>query len=193
MGGYNRLYKYSPHDKEEYRHLYDIWSKIKQRCRWSDSDRYKDYGGRGIDVCDEWHNDFDVFVEWAMNSGYEIGLTIDRIDNNGNYEPDNCRWITKREQNRNKRTNVMVSYRGETKSLMDWCEELDLPYYTIQKRIKKGMNPIEALEKPVRKSEDSFASLCRKHGIKGSVVYDRIHKLGWDLERALNTPVRSMS
>lgn len=193
MGGYNRMYKHSPHDKEEYRHLYDIWTKIKQRCRKSESDRYKDYGGRGIDVCDEWHNDFDIFVEWAMGSGYEIGLTIDRINNDGDYEPDNCRWITKRAQNRNKRTNVMVEYHGETKSLMDWCEELDLPYYTIQKRIKKGMDPIEALEKPVRKSEDSFASLCRKHGMRDGVVYDRIHKLGWDLDKALNTPVRPMT
>lgn len=158
-----------------------------------ESQRYMDYGGRGIAICDEWHDDFDVFVEWAMNAGYEIGLTIDRMNNDGNYEPDNCRWITKKEQNRNKRTNVMVTYHNRTMSLMNWCEELDLPYYTIQKRIKKGMNPIEALEKPVKKPEDSFANLCRKHGIKDSVVYDRIHKLGWDLERALNTPVRPMT
>lgn len=192
MYNFNRKYKHSPHDKEEYRHLYDIWSKMKKRCRKPDALRYSDYGGRGINICDEWHNDFDVFVEWAMKAGYEIGLTIDRIDNDGNYEPDNCRWITKREQNRNKRTNVMVEYRDETKTLTDWCEKLNLPYYTIQKRIKKGMNPVDALEKPVRKTEDSFASLCRKHGLRDSVVYDRIHKLGWDLEKALNTPVRQI-
>lgn len=190
---WERIYKYSPCDNKVNRHLYDIWAKIKQRCRNPESQRYMDYGGRGIAICDEWHDDFDVFIEWAMNAGYEIGLTIDRMNNDGNYEPDNCRWITKKEQNRNKRTNVMVTYHNRTMSLMNWCEELDLPYYTIQKRIKKGMNPIEALEKPVKKPEDSFANLCRKHGIKDSVVYDRIHKLGWDLERALNTPVRPMT
>lgn len=186
---WKRKYKYSPHDNAENRALYDIWAGIKKRCMNESCSRYKDYGGRGITLCKEWE-DFDVFVEWSLSNGYVRGLTIDRIDNDGNYTPDNCRWISRREQNRNKRTNVMIEYKGEKKALVDWCEELNLPYFAIQKRIKHGMDPITALEIPVYDCKTSFASLCRKHGISDRAVYDRVHKLGWDLDRALSTPVK---
>lgn len=188
---HNRIYKYSPHDSAENRRMYDIWNGMRKRCRNENCVRYKDYGGRGIDFCKEWEN-FDNFVEWAKVNGYESTLTLDRIDNDGDYTPENCRWATVKAQNRNKRTCVMVEYKGETKSLVDWCEELGLPYYTIQKRIKKGMDPKDALEKPVRSAKDSIASKCRERGIKPQVVYDRVLKLGWDLEKALDVPARSI-
>lgn len=185
----NRVWNHSPHDCEENKHLYDIWSKMRKRCLKQDSPRYQDYGGRGIGICDEWARDFDAFVDWSMANGYEIGLTIDRIDNDGNYEPGNCRWSTRRQQNRNKRTNLMVTYRGETKDLMTWCEELGLKYDPVHHRITHGWDVETAFTKPLTSEVESFASVCRRHGIKDTVVYDRINRLGWTLEKALNTPV----
>lgn len=86
--------------------LYSIWSNMKQRCTNPKLPRYKDYGLRGITVCREWLEDFNYFYEWAMKNGYDDNLTIDRINNDGNYEPSNCRWITNKEQQLNKRVKI---------------------------------------------------------------------------------------
>ena len=86
-----------------YSRLYKVWQGMKTRCYNPNFIYYCNYGGRGIMICDEWKNDFSKFYEWAINNGYKEGLTIDRINNDGNYEPDNCRWITRAEQNRNQR------------------------------------------------------------------------------------------
>ena len=83
--------------------LYRIWLNMKNRCNNRNAERYADYGGRGIKVCQDWDQSFIAFYQWAIQSGYQDKLTIDRVDNNGNYEPNNCRWITLSEQNKNKR------------------------------------------------------------------------------------------
>jgi len=136
-----------------YKHkLYDVWSGIKSRCYEKKHKYFNYYGGRGISVCEEWRNDFKVFYDWAVNNGYKDGLTIDRIDSNGNYEPSNCRWTTWKIQGNNTRKNVFIEYRGEIKTLSEWCEKLDLAYYTIQSRIKKlGWSVEKAFEMPIRK------------------------------------------
>lgn len=117
--------------------LYGIWSNIKQRCTNSKSESYKDYGGRGISICEEWKNSSKKFVEWSLKNGYRDDLTIDRIDVNGNYEPSNCRWITNKEQQYNKRCNHRIYYNGEIKTVAEWSEKLGINSTTIITRLNR--------------------------------------------------------
>lgn len=103
--------------------IHHIWNHMKQRCENPTNRAYRLYGGRGISVCDEWH-EYTSFRDWAMDNGYQDNLTLDRIDVNGNYEPSNCRWITLREQQQNKRNNVRLTFMGETRTICDWAEVL---------------------------------------------------------------------
>lgn len=178
--------RYRNKKKDNFR-LWSIYHDIKKRCNNPNSSRFKDYGGRGIKMCDEWLNDFDSFADWSKNNGYSDELTIDRKDVDGNYEPQNCRWITIKEQCRNKRNTVLVEYNGVTKPLIVWCEELGLIYDTMHDRIKKRGWSVEKAFETKSQREDSFASQCKSHGISENVVRDRVNKLGWDLETALNT------
>ena len=112
--------------------LYTVWTGIKQRCLNPNSDNYIRYGGRGITICDEWKNDFLCFEKWAIENGYNENLTIDRIDVNGNYCPENCRWITHKEQSNNLRTNHIETYEGVMKTIPQWSELLKVSEYTIR-------------------------------------------------------------
>lgn len=114
--------------------LFREWANMRNRCQNSNNRSYERYGGRGITVCDEWNN-FITFRDWAYDNGYQDNLSIDRIDVNGNYEPDNCRWATTLEQANNKRSSFMITYFDETHSLSDWCRILNLPYSVIYSRI----------------------------------------------------------
>lgn len=118
--------------------IYNIWWCMKDRCYNKNHMAYKNYGGRGITVCDEWKNNFEPFYRWAMNSGYRKDLTIDRIDVNGNYEPHNCRWVTLSEQANNKRNTIYLTVHGETKTVAEWSKETGLSRATIRSRIKSG-------------------------------------------------------
>ena len=124
--------------------IYWRWNGMKNRCGNPHHKEYAAYGGRGITVCDEWRNSFSAFYKWAMANGYSDDLTIDRIDNNRGYSPDNCRFITRQEQNRNTSRNVMITYNGKTQCLQDWANETGIGFKKLQWRLKAGY-PIEIL------------------------------------------------
>lgn len=127
--------------------LYGVWSSIKSRCLNSNTAAYKDYGGRGISICDEWKNSFEVFRDWAYANGYKEGVSIDRIDNNGNYCPDNCRWVISVVQANNRRSNILITYNGETLTVTEWAEKLGKNPKTIFNRLYSGWSAIEAITK----------------------------------------------
>lgn len=127
--------------------LFNIWTGMKQRCYDEHCKSYKDYGGRGIVVCNDWLNDFQIFHDWAMNNDYQEGLTIDRIDNNKGYSPKNCHWATRKQQNRNTRKNKSFTINGETHCLSEWCEIYNINYKKVHCRIYRNHWTIEkALE-----------------------------------------------
>ena len=125
--------------------LYMIWKTMKQRCYNPKNKSYKNYGGREISICDEWINDFNSFYNWSIENNYKEGLSIDRIDNNGNYEPSNCRWTTRKTQSNNTRTNRYITINEQTKTLAEWCEVYNMKYQTVHSRLKKGYNILDAL------------------------------------------------
>lgn len=118
--------------------LYKSWQRMKVRCYNKNYSHYKDYGGRGIVVCDEWLHDVVSFYNWAIDNGYQEGLTLDRIDVNGNYEPGNCRWITNDEQQNNRRNNIKITYNGKTQTITQWANELGIKRDLIERRYHRG-------------------------------------------------------
>ena len=117
--------------------LFTAWVHMKQRCNNPNDRAYKYYGARGITVCEQWANSFEDFRDWAMTNGYADNLTIDRIDVNGDYSPENCRWITIQEQQRNKRDNVRVSYNGQVKTVGEWAKEFNCYSSSVYREILK--------------------------------------------------------
>ena len=118
--------------------LYHIWHSIKQRCLDKNRPEYNRYGGRGITICNEWINDFQAFYDWAMANGYQDNLSIDRIDNDRGYFPENCRFVTRDVQQNNTRYNHKITIDGETKNITQWAREYNLNVSTLWLRIKKG-------------------------------------------------------
>ena len=139
--------------------LFRLWSNIKTRCYNKKEKAYKYYGGRGITMCDEWLSDFMNFYNWAIDNGYDENAkkyecTIDRIDNNKGYFPDNCRWVTQQIQNRNKRTNKNITYNGETHCLMEWAEILGVNYKSLCNRFSYGWSLDRIFNQPYRKNNN---------------------------------------
>ena len=141
--------------KIAYRHgdhatpIYKVWASMKARCLTATHDAWEHYGGRGITVCEEWM-DYVAFRDWALSSGYKNGLVLDRKDNNGNYEPQNCRWATWVESNRNTRKNLWIECGGVRRILKDWAADSKLSESTISKRLKRGWTARQALYTPCR-------------------------------------------
>ena len=133
--------------------LYRIWKGMKRRCTVETCVSYQDYGGRNISVCDEWNN-FEIFYKWALNNGYSDKLSIDRINNNGNYEPLNCRWTSKIIQNNNTRRNCHILYNGKNYTISELAKKYSIPRIVLYKRLWRGWNLDRALKQKVRNSPD---------------------------------------
>lgn len=118
--------------------VYGIWSGIKFRCNNPDSQAYKYYGARGIKMCDEWEDDYPTFKKWMVEQGYKKGLTVERIDFNKGYTPDNCRLVPLEEQTKNTRRNLFVEYKGKKMIMKDWSRELNINYRTLLSRYRNG-------------------------------------------------------
>lgn len=125
--------------------LFNIWHSMHDRCYSEKFKQYHNYGGRGIKVCEEWHGDdgFVNFVKWAKENGYSGHLTIDRINVNDDYYPENCRWVTHKKQQNNRTNNRYITYNGETRTLSEWCELYGYKFTTLTNRLDKLGLPFE--------------------------------------------------
>lgn len=130
--------------------LFSIWDSMLDRCYKGFSIEYGNYGGRGITVCDEWRTEFINFYNWAISNGYEDSLTIDRINNNGNYEPSNCRWATYQAQARNRRNNHLLTFNGDTKTVTEWAGLIGMSTSGLLNRLERGYSIEKALTMPVQ-------------------------------------------
>lgn len=146
-----KLIERSTSHNKRYSKIYNRWKGIKQRCLNPNQPSYINYGGRGITICDEWKNDFMSFYNWSMQNGYAEKLTIDRINNDGNYEPSNCRWVDRKTQNNNTRANHLLTYNGKTLNISQWANLYNLSYSCLKTRIRNGWSIEKALLTPVKK------------------------------------------
>jgi len=117
--------------------LYYRWTGMRARCNNPNNDKYHNYGGRGISVCDEWQS-FEAFKNWALANGYKEELTLDRKDVNGNYEPDNCRWISIQEQENNRRNTIILTINDITDTLSSWSQHTGINKKVLDERYRKG-------------------------------------------------------
>lgn len=123
--------------------IYRIWQAMKSRCYNPNHKHYYDYGGRGIEVCPEWLNSSLSFINWSYDTGYNDNLSIDRIDTNGNYCPENCRWVDCKTQSNNKRTSHFITFNGKTQTIGQWSDELGINYNTLENRLKNKKWSVE--------------------------------------------------
>ena len=184
-----------------YKHpLHIVWGNMISRCYYPKNIGYRNYGGRGITVCDEWRNDFYSFHLWATSNGYKKSLTIDRIDNNKGYNPDNCRWVNQKEQCNNKNSNHTLTYSGITKTISQWSDELNIKVVTIQDRIHRGWSDERIITTPLQKSPKEKALLTYNGRTETPVVWSRLtgidrgtiryrKSIGWTDEEVLTIPI----
>ena len=136
-----RLHDMNKADYDTSTRLYQTWKNMKSRCSSSAKGiSRKRYFERGITVCDSWKNSYTEFMNWAYANGYRDDLTIDRIDNDGNYEPSNCRWVNRVVQANNMSTNHLVKYRNQTHTIAEWARILNLSYDTIKYRVNRKLS-----------------------------------------------------
>lgn len=141
--------------------LYKIWEGMHKRCKDVNSKSYKNYGGRGIEICKQW-NEYENFEEWALKNGYSDNLTIDRINVNQGYYPDNCRWATNKQQSNNRRSNRIIEYKGKRKTLSEWAAFLNVPYSRLQTRLDNGWTIEEAFTIPKLNANRKYRSTKTK-------------------------------
>lgn len=190
--------------------LNSIYTGMKNRCYNPKQPSYKNYGAKGITICDEWLNServciafktyptkgFLAFQAWALSHGYQEDLTIDRIDNSKGYSPDNCRWVSRKVQNNNHNNNYWITLNGQTKTLAQWCEEKKCNYNTIRTRIYKlHWTPEQAFNVNYNTriksitfegKTQSVAAWAKDRGLNYHTLVSRLNN-GWSVERAFET------
>lgn len=139
--------------------IYKAWLNMKSRCYNPNVPKFKNHGGKGITVCNEWLN-FENFCKWSMENGYDAKLTIDRINNELGYGPDNCRWSTYKEQNNNTKQNHIISFNGKSQTIAQWADELGFVYNTLAERIRRGWSIEEAFNHPVQHHCEKEKKCC---------------------------------
>lgn len=179
---------------------YKAWASVISRCENPNNKAYCNYGGRGIKVCDRWKKSFENFLA-DMGESPSTNHSIDRINVNGDYEPENCRWIPIAEQSRNQRRNVFLTYQGQTMLLVDWVEKTGIDQSTISHRLKKGWSVEDALSTPPGTKNKRYkkityqgktqcaASWAKEVGLHPGTLRWRL-KQGWSIQNALTTPVQ---
>ena len=174
---------------------YRAWRGMRRRCYYKKEKSYSDYGGRGIDICSRWE-DYEVFLK---DMGYAPPNTsIDRIDNNKGYSPDNCRWGTISQQANNKRTSIILEFNGRKQTLKQWACELGINRQTLETRLEYGWSVDRTFQTPVKQDEKftfngeslTITEWERKMGFKLGLISKRIRKFGWSIERAVTTPTQ---
>jgi len=178
--------------------VYKIWEGMKARCNNSNNPSFEYYGKRNISICDEWEKEFMNFYSWAMSNGYRDDLTIERINNDGNYEPSNCKWATPKEQNNNTRHNRIVEYEGNKFNLTQLSEKYNIPFSVLKHRLNKNWGINVAIKTPVRNKNimldyngmtKTLSTWCTELNLNRWTVWSRINKQNWSIEKALSTPV----
>jgi hypothetical protein len=179
--------------------LYEIWSHMRRRCLRPSDPAYKNYGGRGIAACKEW-DDYTVFREWALSHGYADNLTIDRKDNDGNYEPSNCKWSTMKEQSNNRRSNHLLTLGGITKNINQWSESIGIGRTVIKGRINNyGWSAEKTLMKPIKGRHtmtfngktQTAKEWSMELGINYQTLLGRLNRHKWTTEKALTEPIHN--
>lgn len=176
--------------------IYGIWNGMKIRCYDKNNHNYKKYGAKGITVCNEWKDSFVAFNEWAQANGYTDDLTLDRIDPSGNYEPDNCRWVSQKIQQNNRSNNRIISYQGENYTLSQLSRKYNLNAGFLRRRLEFGWSVEDAINTPKGADKRYLEFNGETHtlteweditGIDRRTIGNRINKLGWSVEKALTT------
>lgn len=158
-------------DKRKLR-VHRTWQNMLWRCYRIEHNSYKYYGGRGIKVCEDWQ-EFQPFYDWALANGYADNLTIDRIDNDGNYEPSNCRWVTTKEQARNRRSNRFFTYDGQTKTISEWAESIGISQQAMEERLRS----------PNWSLEEAFTIPAKTRKVKQPLFAKKVNQVSLDGKR----------
>jgi len=198
-GCYQKKYPSFKTHGQRFTKLWYVWQGMKQRVYNPKHKSYKNYGERGIQICDSWIDSFENFRDWSIATGYEEGLTLERNDNDKDYCPENCKWTTPYEQNRNKRSNNLVTINGETLCIQDHCKKWNISSSLVWHRVNMGMSYDEALKAPKKNQENttlfitigmvtlSLRDWCKELSINPATVKYRV-KSGWSWEDAILKP-----
>jgi len=183
--------------------IYHIWQSMKIRCNCSTFPHYKDYGGRGIKVCDKWNNNFENFQNDMLTSYKEHfkefgkNTFIERINNNGNYCLENCKWATRKEQANNRRSNRIITYKGQTMNLTQWAKKLNMPFTLLLQRLNRYNWSVEkTFITPVKNYNITFngqtlnlTKWSKKLNISVNTLATRLNRLNWSVKRAFTEPI----